>query len=48
MAVSFKGAHFPAEITLTGMRWYLAYRLSYLQPEKLSEERGGSVDHATI
>ena len=27
MAVSFKGAHFPEEIILTGVRWYVAYPL---------------------
>jgi putative transposase len=48
MAVSFKGAHFPAEIILTGVRWYVAYPLSYRQVEELLEERGVSVDHATI
>ena len=30
MAVSFKGAHFPTEIILTGVRWYVAYPLSTL------------------
>src|SRR5215475_9249915 len=48
MAVSFKGAHFPAEIILTSVRWYVAYPLSYRQVEELLEERGVSVDHATI
>jgi putative transposase len=48
MAVSFKGAHFPAEIMLTGVRWYVAYPLSYRQVEELLAERGVSVDHATI
>ena len=28
MAVSFKGAHFPQEIILTAVRWYVAYPLS--------------------
>jgi len=28
MAVSFKGAHFPPEVILMGVRWYLAYPLS--------------------
>jgi putative transposase len=28
MTVSFKGAHFPPEIILTGVRWYVAYPLS--------------------
>jgi putative transposase len=48
MAVSFKGAHFPPEILLTGVRWYVAYPLRYRQVEELMEERGVSVDHATI
>ena len=29
MAVSFKGAHFPQDIILMGVRWYVAYPLSY-------------------
>ena len=28
MAVSFKGAHFPQDIILTAVRWYVAYPLS--------------------
>jgi putative transposase len=35
-------------IILTCVRWYLAYPLSYRQVEELMEERGVSVDHATI
>jgi putative transposase len=48
MAVSFKGAHFPKEIILMGVRWYVAYPLSTRHVEELMEERGVSVDHATI
>jgi putative transposase len=48
MMVSFKGAHFVKDIILTCVRWYLAYPLSYRQVEELMEERGVSVDHATI
>ena len=40
MAVSFKGAHFPQEIILMGVRWYVAYPLSYRHIEELLEERG--------
>ena len=25
MAVSFKGTHFPKDILLTGVHWYIAY-----------------------
>src|SRR5919109_4335677 len=48
MAISFKGAHFPQDIILLGVLWYLAYPLSYRHVEALLEERGVPVDHATI
>src|SRR5712664_3519054 len=48
MAISFKGAHFPQDIILMGVRWYVAYPLSYRHVEALMEERGVPVDHATI
>ena len=48
MAISFKGAHFPQDIILMGVRWYLAYPLSYRHVEALLEERGVPIDHATI
>jgi putative transposase len=48
MAVNFKGAHFPREIILTGVRWYVAYPLSTRHVEELMRERGVPVDHATI
>jgi putative transposase len=48
MAVSFKGAHFPQEIILTGVRWYVAYPLRTRHVEELMLERGVHVDHATI
>src|SRR6266516_7314980 len=48
MAISFKGAHFPKEIILMGVRWYVAYPLSTRHVEELMEERGVKVDHSTI
>src|SRR5262245_50367338 len=48
MAVSFKGAHFPKDIILMGVRWYVAYPLSYRHIEELMEECGVEVDHSTI
>jgi putative transposase len=48
VAVSFKGAHFPQEIILMGVRWYVAYPLSTRHVEELMEERGVKVDHSTI
>jgi len=34
--ISFKGAHFPQDIILTGVHWYLAYPLSTRHVEELS------------
>src|SRR5882672_289563 len=48
MAVSFEGAHFPQEIILTGVRWYVAYPLSTRHIEELMLERGVHLDHSTI
>jgi putative transposase len=48
MAIRFKGGHFPPEVILMGIRWYVAYPLSTRHVEELMEERGVEVDHATI
>lgn len=48
MAVRFKGAHFPQDIILTCVRWYVAYPLSTRHVEELMRERGVHVDHSTI
>jgi transposase-like protein len=39
MAVRFKGAHFPKEVILLVVRWYIVYSLSTRHVEKLMEER---------
>jgi putative transposase len=46
--ISFKGAHFPQDILLMGVRWYLAYPLSYRHVEELLKERGVPTDHAAM
>jgi transposase-like protein len=46
--ISFKGCHFPKDIILMCIRWYVAYPLSYRHVEELMEERGVSLDHATV
>jgi putative transposase len=38
-ALSFKGAHFPLDIMLMGVRWYVAYPLSTRHGEELMPER---------
>jgi len=48
MAISFKGAYFPQDIILMGVRWSVAYPLSYRHVEGLAEERGVPSDHATL
>jgi putative transposase len=48
MAISCKGAHFPQDIILMGVRWSVAYPLSTRHVEELMEERGVHVDHATM
>ena len=48
MAVSFKGAHFPQDIILMGVRWSVAYPLSTRHVEELMRERGVHVDHSTM
>jgi transposase-like protein len=35
MAVNFRGSHFPQDIILTGVRWYVAYPLSTRHVEEL-------------
>jgi len=48
MAIGFKRAHFPPDIILMGVRWYVTYPLSYRHVEELMEERGVALDHATV
>ena len=48
MPISFKGAHFPKDIILMGVRWYVAYPLSTRHVEELMRERGVTVDHSTV
>jgi putative transposase len=46
--IDFKGSHFEKEIILWGVRWYVASPISYRQLEEMMQERGVSVDHATL
>jgi putative transposase len=48
VVVAFKGSPFEREIILWGVRWYVAYPISYRQLEEMMEERGVEVDHATL
>ena len=46
--MNFSGRHFPEDVILTCVRWYLRYKLSYRDIEELIGERGVSVDHSTL
>ena len=46
--IEFKGSHFEREVILWGVRWYVAYPISYRQLEEMMQERGVEVDHATL
>jgi len=46
--INFSGKHFPKDIILMGVRWYVAYPLSYRDIEELMAEHGVKVDHATV
>jgi transposase-like protein len=43
-----KRLHYPLEIMLTCVRWYVAYPLSLRHIEEMMRERGVFVDHTTI
>ena len=43
----FLRLHHPAEISLTCVRWYMAYPLSLRQIEEMRAERGVEVDHVS-
>ncbi|MBM3605477.1 MAG: IS6 family transposase [Alphaproteobacteria bacterium] len=48
MAVSFKGAHFPKDVILHAVFFYLRYGVSYRDREEIMAEQGVRVDHATL
>jgi hypothetical protein len=44
----FKGRHFPGEVILLCVRWYLRYPLAYQHVAELLLERGVAVDASCI
>src|SRR4029450_13438651 len=46
--LDFKGSQFEKEIILWGVRWYVAYPISYRQLEEMMGERGVVVDNSTL
>jgi len=43
-----KRVHYPLEVMLTCVRWYVAYPLSLRHVEEMMQERGVFVDHSTV
>ena len=43
-----KRLHYPLDVILTCVRWYVAYPLSLRHLEEMMAERGVSVDHSTV
>ena len=46
--IDFKGSQFEKDNIVWGVRWYVAYPISYRQLEEMRGERGGAGDHATL
>ena len=46
--IDFKGAHYPSEVILYAVFFYVRYSVSYRDLEEIMAERGVSVDHATL
>ncbi len=44
----FQRLHYPLEVMLTCVRWYVAYPLSLRHVEEMMQERGVFVDHSTV
>ncbi|CAN2536357.1 IS6+family+transposase+ISBmu21 [Methylocapsa aurea] len=46
--ICFKGSYFEREFILWGVRWYVAYPISYRQLEAMTEDRRVVVDHSML
>jgi len=43
-----KRLHYPLEVMMLCVRWYVAYPLSFRHIEEITQDRGVVVDHATV
>jgi transposase-like protein len=48
MTLNFSGRHFPSDIIMQALRYYLAYKLSYREIEEMFAERNIHFDHSTL
>ncbi len=48
MKIDFKGSHYPKDVILYAVFFYVRYAVSYRDLEEIMAERGIQVDHATL
>jgi putative transposase len=48
MSIDFKGCHYPKDVILYAMFFYVRYAVSYRDLEEIMAERGIQIDHATL
>ena len=48
MTIDFKGAHYPQDVILHAVFFYVRYAVSYRDLEEILAERGVAVDHTTL
>ena len=48
MSLNFSGRHFPTDIIIQALRYYLAYKLSYREIEEMFAERNIHFYHSTL
>ncbi|WP_445946530.1 IS6 family transposase [Shewanella sp.] len=48
MILNFSGRHYPSDIIMQALRYYLAYKLSYREIEEIFAERNIHFDHSTL
>lgn len=48
MSIDFKGSHYPKDVILYAVFFYVRYAVSYRDLEEIMGERGIHVDHATL
>jgi putative transposase len=48
LMIDFKGSHYPKDVVLYAVFFYVRYAVSYRDLEEIMEERGVEVDHATL
>ncbi|NKK02068.1 IS6 family transposase, partial [Rhizobium leguminosarum bv. viciae] len=46
--VDFNGSHYPKDVILYAVFFYVRYAVSYRDLEEIMAERGVTVDHATL